>query len=249
MAPRSSFLAAALVLAGVLACANPLSRFSKQYKCQIPGRQDPATAYQFVERGMEHVRANQLDCALGACSEAIRLDPKLAAGYLCRSGILNGNEDYAAALKDINQALRLEPQNGDFYYSRAQTYERQGKTELAMEDLTKAIEFITSGFGRSLAYATRGSLRGKQGQWDQAVQDYNEAIRIAPEFAYHYEHRGDCYYEKSDYERAVADYSDAIRLEPQNKHFYEDRAKVYRKLGNIELANIDEAKSQAPIAQ
>lgn len=167
MAPRSSFLAAALVLAVVLACANPLSRFSNQYKCEIPGRQNPATAYQLVE----------------------------------------------------------------------------------IEDLTKAIEFITSGFGRSLAYATRGSLRGKQAQWDLAIQDYNEAIRIAPEFAYHYEHRGDCYYEKSDYERAVADYSDAIRLEPQNKHFYEDRAKVYRKLGNIELANIDEAKSQAPIAQ
>jgi Tfp pilus assembly protein PilF len=121
---RSSVFALLLVSLAFLGCSSPLGRFTKQYKCEPPGKPEPKTAYEFVERGMEHVRAEQFDCALGACSEAIRLDSRMATAYACRGGVLGNTGEFLKALKDFDQALRLQPENGDFYYSRAQIHDK-----------------------------------------------------------------------------------------------------------------------------
>src|SRR5215510_5798023 len=191
MSSRSSCVACIIFFATLLlGCGNPFSRFTRQYKCQVAGKQDPLNAYEFVERGYEHARLDQLDCALGACAEAIRLEPRKAAGYACRGGVLWQQEKFGPALQDLNQALSLDQTNGDYYYKRGQIHARMDHPERAIEDLTKAVELISSAFGRSVAYAGRASIYHKQGKLDEAVKDYSEAIKLAPEFAYHYDNRG-----------------------------------------------------------
>jgi tetratricopeptide (TPR) repeat protein len=148
-----------------------------------------------------------------------------------------------AALKDLNEALRLDPQNGDFYYKRGQIHARQDRNDLAIEDLINAVSLISSEFGRSVAYAGRASIYHKQGDLDSAIDDYSKAIRLAPDFAYHYDNRGEIYFEKGDYERAVADYSEAIHRDGKNQYFYKDRAEAYRKMGRDQLAESDEARA------
>src|SRR4030095_9666280 len=124
MSSRSlSLVSVILFLIVLLGCDSPLSRFTKQYKCQIAGQPEPQNAYAYIQRGHEHVNLNELDCAVGACAEAIRLEPKRAAGYACRGGILGQQRHYRLALRDLNQALSLEPQNGDYYYTRGQINE------------------------------------------------------------------------------------------------------------------------------
>ena len=236
-----TLFALTLFLTQVFACSHLVAKFNNQYKCQVPGKPDPRTPYEFVERGMEHIRADEFDCALGACSEAIRQDPRLATAYACRGGVLNGQGEYLKAIKDFDLALKLQPENGDFYYSRAQDYERLGEMDLAMPDLDKAVKLISSEFGRSVAFALRGRIHRKQGSFDEALRDYSQAIRLAPNFAYHYENRGQVYSEKKDYQRAVGDYSEAIKLDAQNAGFYRDRAEVYRAIGQNDLATHDEA--------
>src|SRR5437867_5556045 len=101
-AQLSSVLGVLFLLAAILACSNPAARFTKQYKCQVPGKPEPRTPYEYVERGMEHIRADEFDCALGACSEAIRLDSKLSTAYACLGGVLSNKGDYLKALKDFD---------------------------------------------------------------------------------------------------------------------------------------------------
>jgi TonB family protein len=239
-----SLIAAALFLAAALGCSNPFGRFTKQYKCQVPGKSDPQTAYQYVERGMEHVRAEQFDCALGACSEAIRLDSRLATAYACRGGVLSNTGEYLKAIKDYDQALSLQPDNGDFYYGRAQVHDHIGNTELALNDSTKAVELIKSEFGRSVAFALRARIYERQRKLDEAISDYSEAIRLAPDFAYHHSNRAEVYSEKKEYQKAIADYSEAIKLDPKNPYFRRDRAKVYRALRQDDFASQDEEASE-----
>jgi TonB family protein len=237
---RLSLFALSLVFLAILGCSNPLGRFTKQYKCQLPGKPDPKTAYEFVERGMEHVHAEQFDCALGACSEAIRLDSRLATAYACRGGVLSNTGEFLKALKEFDQALNLQPNNGDFFYSRAQVHDRLGNINQALIDLDKATELIESEFGRSVAFALRARIYEKSGRLDDGITDYTQAIRLAPDFAYHHANRGDLYFEKKEFEKAVVDYSEAIRLDPNNKYFLQDRAKAYHALGREDLAAADE---------
>ena len=236
----SSILAGGLFLAVILACSNPLSRYTKQYKCQVAGKPDPGTAYEYVERGMEHVRAEEFDCALGACSEAIRLDSRSATAYACRGAVLANKGDYLKGLADLDYALKLQPENGDIFHSRAQVQDKLGDTEKAIADSTKATQFISSEFGRSVAFAFRAGLYKKQGKLDQAIKDYGEAIRLAPDFAYHFAHRGRVYAESNELKKAIADFNEAIRLDPKSPYFLRDRADAYRKLDDQNRARQDE---------
>ena len=52
------------------------------------------------------------------------------------------------------------------------------------------------------------------GEYDLAIKDYSEAIRLQPGYAAAWNGRGDVYYFKSDYDQAIKDYSEAIRLKP-----------------------------------
>jgi len=243
---RFALFALSLSLLAIAGCSSPLGRITTQYKCQLPGKPDPKTAYEFVERGMEHVRAEQFDCALGACSEAIRLDSRLATAYACRGGVLENTGDFLKAVKDFDRALNLQPDNGDFFYSRAQVQDRLGNTELALEDLAKAVELIKSEFGRSVAFALRGRIYQKSAKLDESIKDYTEAIRLAPSFAYHSANRAEVYFDKKEFEKAIADYSEAIRLDPTNKYFRQDRARVYKAIGRQDLALLDEKNLEEP---
>lgn len=241
----TSLLSISVLLVASFACSNPLARFSKQYKCHISGKSDPQTAYEYVERGVEHIRANEFDCAFDACSEALRLDSRLPTAYACRGGVLSNRGDYLKALKDFDQALKLQPENGDFYYSRAQVYSRMDNTDAALADFAKAVEFINSEFGRSVAFSERAKIYQAQGKLDDSLKDYGEAIKLAPEFAYHYANRAAVYFEKQEYQKAIVDYSEAIRIDPRNPYFLSDRAKTYRALDQADLASEDEANAEA----
>ena len=62
--------------------------------------------------------------------------------------------------------------------------------------------------------------------YDKAIADYNEAIRLDPRF-----HRlpqpGRCLDVKKDYDKAIADYTEAIRLDPKDAVAYNNRGDAW----------------------
>ena len=55
----------------------------------------------------------------------------------------------------------------------------------------------------------------KKGDYDKAIANYNEAIRLDPKLARAFNNRGFAYYGKREYDKAIADCSEAIRLDPK----------------------------------
>ena len=55
-------------------------------------------------------------------------------------------------------------------------------------------------------------------EYDKAIADYTEAIRLEPAQPAAYFNRGNARLEKKEYDKAIADYTEAIRLEPAATH-------------------------------
>ena len=60
----------------------------------------------------------------------------------------------------------------------------------------------------------RGVVRYLMNQFDDAIADYNEAIRLRPQHALTYFNRGSAYRKKGQNEQAIADYQKALELSP-----------------------------------
>ena len=93
-----------------------------------------------------------------------------------------------------------------------------------------------SGHNLAIAFNNRGSAYDKKNDYDRAIADYNEAIRLDPSYATALRNRGKVRYKKDDYDGSIADLDKAIRLEPRNSDAYSDRANAYSDKGDHDRA-------------
>ena len=78
------------------------------------------------------------------------------------------------------------------------------------------------------AYANRGLAYGKKGDYDKAIADYTEAIRLNPN-AEAYSNRGLAYRKKGDYDKAIADSPRPSGPNPIKRQAYYNRGLAYKK--------------------
>ena len=64
-------------------------------------------------------------------------------------------------------------------------------------------------------YSERGTKYMREGNFDGAIADFNEAIKLEPDNPFLYCKRGMAYKNKNRCELAVADFTEAIRIEPE----------------------------------
>ena len=90
--------------------------------------------------------------------------------------------------------------------------------------------------GSAQDFAERGDRLAEQGNYEQAISLYNEAILRDPANSGFYVRRANAYADLGDFENAIADYIVAIQLKPDDAIAYYDRALVYEETGQIEQA-------------
>jgi tetratricopeptide (TPR) repeat protein/serine/threonine protein kinase len=143
------------------------------------------------------------------------------AGYL---GVALGQlKDYDRALGCFDTALELIPKNSQIHTAKGFIFHVQGKHNEALACFSLSLECKED----AEVYKSRGDVYNALGMKDQAIADYDQAIRLDPEDAAAYSKRGNVYYSKKDYDRAIADHDQAIRLDPEYAAAYSKRGNVY----------------------
>jgi clan AA aspartic protease (TIGR02281 family) len=97
---------------------------------------------------------------------------------------------------------------------------------------------------RAQAYSNRGAAYYDKSEFDRAIADFSEAVKIdanivAPYFALAYSRRGLAAAEKKDYDQAIADYSEAIKLNPTSIEVYKDRGNAHSNKNDYDRAIAD----------
>ena len=83
--------------------------------------------------------------------------------------------------------------------------------------------------------ATAASRHANLHEYDRAIADYSEAIRLRPQ-ANFFTNRGDAYQYKKEYEHAIADYNAALKLDPKFALAHNNLGAAYRSKGDLERA-------------
>ncbi|GHV12165.1 hypothetical protein FACS189491_04650 [Spirochaetia bacterium] len=99
--------------------------------------------------------------------------------------ILNGHahyaqKNYALAIADYTHAIRLDPNDASWYYSRGHAHYAQKNYALAIADYTHAIRLDPN---NASWYYSRGNAHYLQKNYDQAIADYEAALRVDPNHA------------------------------------------------------------------
>src|SRR6266481_3796807 len=94
-----------------------------------------------------------------------------------------------------------------------------------------------------IVHNNRGNAYTTKGEYDRAVQDYDESIKLNPNYARAFANRAETYLTKGEYERAVRDYDEAIRLKPELEALWNGRCWTRAIIGELQaaLSDCDEA--------
>jgi tetratricopeptide (TPR) repeat protein len=92
---------------------------------------------------------------------------------------------------------------------------------------------------RASAYGNRGNGYYRNGEYDRAIADLNEALRLKPDFPAAFTVRGIAFAGLNEYDKALADLGAAIRLDPKFANPYAHRARVEFHKGNLDAARAD----------
>jgi len=112
---------------------------------------------------------------------------------------------------------------------------REGLEAYQRRDLDAAIQRFTLAIDSGdlphpdlfFAFNNRGNAHAARHDYDRALQDYDEALRLNPKFAGAMRNRGIVYTRKGDYDRAIRDFSEAARLDPDDPHAVIGRGLVH----------------------
>lgn len=147
---------------------------------------DPNNADVYYYLGEVLDRQNNDKEAIDAYQNAVRLNPKYTEAWF-DLGVAYFNRDrYPEAIDAYKQAIKLKPTYGDAYANLGDVYRLSGKWDDAIGAYRMATNFIKDDAELYSKYgyvaARRAVTPGYQGFWKTAIENFEKAVSISPDY-------------------------------------------------------------------
>jgi tetratricopeptide (TPR) repeat protein len=180
--------------------------------------------------------------AAEAYEKLVEQDPRDANLRASLAGALGALGRLDESLAQINMAIEMDPINPEAFHNRGVLYERKGDVEAAVKEYETALRYnpqydpsrqalvrlrgsegdqqpLTAAQKLAAALAERAHQATLRGDYETAVQELDQAQRVAPDFARVYQYRSNVAFLMGDHQGAVAALRRALELEPDNALF------------------------------
>ncbi|MDR0496559.1 MAG: ankyrin repeat domain-containing protein [Treponema sp.] len=147
-----------------------------------------------------------------------------------------GNFEHFVALFSLGANINMQTNDGSSLLSIAKSggnaaivnFLTDGKRNLSDENLKN-----------SWAVTKRGLEYMMKNDYNNAIKEYSEGIRLDRNNAEHYQNRGIAYIQIGQFELGINDFNEAISINPNEADAYRLRGMVFSQLGQHEQAIID----------
>jgi tetratricopeptide (TPR) repeat protein len=160
-------------------------------------------------------------------------------GPLCTTDTTPADQMIDACNKIIALKVFAGEKLATIHFWRAVGWNKKGNYTQVIADAGEAIRLHPN----VAAYNLRGSAYYDKGEYDIAISDFNDALRMGPPSGIIFHNRGNAWRSKGEYAKAIADYDQSIKLGPPSAFSWQNRGISKRALGDLDgaLADINEA--------
>jgi tetratricopeptide (TPR) repeat protein len=121
----------------------------------------------------------------------------------------------------------------DIVVGRGEAYQKGDDFDHAVQDYSQAIELLPKHKKIKFIYSNRAWVQYAKGNYDRAVADFSEAIKIDSEFDNAFYGRATVWFKKKDYQRALSNAKEAAKIKPTEKKYddlvYEIKSAINQK--------------------
>ena len=203
-----------------------------------------------INRGRALARLGKFNDALIDFNHALKFEKYDPEIYNRRGEIYLQNNMYDQSIKDFTAALVLDPMYSYAYLNRGRAYSGKGMPEEAMRDFKEAIrsdlestpanlagqaapgcyndEEEAANRQKAAAFNEQGLADLKNGNYEEAVENFTRAVSLSAGDAEGYANRGQAYIKLFQPDKAMADLNQAVRLAPLNPTLYFWRAQAWK---------------------
>ena len=203
--------------------------------------------YDKAYRGRAKLRLSQGDTieAIADLDTALILNRFAHEVYAMRAGLIAAyHKDYEKSLSDMNEAIRLHPQESEYYVIRAQIKYSIDDFDGTLNDYSYAIDHDSRNM---IAYYNRGVLRAEINDVNRAIEDFTMVLNINPDDYRTLYNRAILYKNIHDFDNALADISKVIEVLPNFPVAHFLRSEIYKGMGQERKANQEYDKSIAMV--
>lgn len=195
--------------------------------------------------GRARLRLEQKDTvgAVDDISKALDINKNAVNGYVMRADIaINSNKDYAAALADMDQAIRLQPQYAGFFINRAFLRYMTDDFQGAFADYDYALQLEPH---NTIALFNRGLLRAEVHDTNKAIDDFSSVLALDDNDYKTLYNRAILLAEIGSFDKALNDLDKVLEAYPDFAAAYFLRFDIKRRKGDLRSAEKDYEKSLA----
>ncbi len=143
------------------------------------------------------------------------------------------------ALSFVLYVTSARSEDPEYCYMGLEAHEA-GNYELAINDYTRCIDLGDLTVDNlAAAYFNRGNAYYDIGDFNQAIRDYDDVIRLDLSGADAHTNRGLAYLKKDNYRQAIRDFGEAISVDPGFAVAYHNRCLVLALMGRSKEALLD----------